>query len=116
MENYKSDSLPKIYEEVTGKVFSDPEWIGSETFGKEEWDILKEVCEKLYPQEQLAFEMMYSLIDTENRAKSLNQRKGIINKLEDSITHTFYADEEDATKYYQERIKRKKDLDGKYNE
>ena len=110
------DSLPGIYKEVTGEVFPDPEWIGSETFGKEEWDILKDVCEDLYPNEQLVFEMMYSIIDTENRANSLNQRKGIINKLENNITHTFYSDEEDATKYYQERIKRKKDLDGKYNE
>lgn len=110
------DSLPSIYKDVMGKEFSDPEWITSETFGKEEWDILKNVCEDLYPQEQLVFEMMYSLIDTENRANSLNQRKGILNKLEDSITHSFYADEEDATNYYQDRIKRKKDLDGKYNE
>lgn len=110
------DELPRIYEEVTGKVFLDPEWIGSETFGKEEWDILKNVCEELYPDEELTFEMMYSLIDIENQANSLNQRKGILDKLEACITHTFYADETDATKYYQERITRKKELGGKYNE
>ena len=72
------DSLPGIYQDVTGKEFADPEWVGSEAFRKEEWDILREVCADLYPDEELAFEMMYSLVDIENKATSLNQRKGII--------------------------------------
>ena len=66
--------------------------------------------------EELAFEMMYSLVDVENKATSLNQRKGILDELEACITHTFYRDEDDATIYYQDRISRKKDLGGKYNE
>lgn len=110
------DALPRIYQEVTGKEFVDPEWVGSEAFRKEEWDILREVCHDLYPNEELAFEMMYSLIDVENRATSLNQRKGILNDLEACIIHTFYRDEDDATNYYQDRIIRKKDMGGKYNE
>ena len=62
------DTLPEIYEEVIGKPFYDPEWIGSETFKKEEWNILRDVCMEMYPDEKLTFEMMYSLIDIENRA------------------------------------------------
>ena len=110
------DSLPGIYQDVTGKEFADPEWVGSEAFRKEEWDILREVCADLYPDEELAFEMMYSLVDIENKATSLNQRKGILDELEACITHTFYKNEDDATSYYQNRISRKKDLGGKYNE
>lgn len=110
------DVLPRIYQEVTGKEFVDPEWVGSEAFRQEEWDILREVCNDLYPDEELTFEMMYSLIDIENRATSLNQRKGILDDLEACITHTFYQNEEDAASYYQDRISRKKDLGGKYNE
>lgn len=110
------DSLPAIYKEVTGREFDDPEWVGSETFRKEEWDILNEVCKELYPGEELTFEMMYSLIDIENKAASLNQRKGILDELEACITHTFYRNKDDATKYYQERISRKKEFGGKYNE
>lgn len=110
------DSLPGIYESVTGKQFSDPEWVGSETFRKDEWDILKNVCEKLYPDEELVFEMMYSLIDVENQANSLNKRKGILDDLESCIIHTFYTNEADATQYYQERVSRKRQLGGKYNE
>ena len=110
------DTLPGIYEDVIGKPFYDPEWIGSETFKKEEWDILRDVCAEMYPDEELTFEMMYTLIDIENRANSLNHRKGILDQLEDCIEHTFYADENDATQYYQDRLERKKQLGGKYDE
>ena len=109
------DSLPGIYEDIIGKKFEDPEWVGSEVFRKEEWDILKEVVDELYPEEELAFEMAYSLIDTENQSSSLNKRKGITDSLEECIRKTFYKNEEDATQYYMDRVIRKKDLGGKYN-
>lgn len=110
------DSLPRIYKEVFGKEFEDPDWIQNESFGKDEWDILKQVCEELYPDEELSFEMMYSLIDTEASINSVNERKGILNSLESCIRKTFYSDEEDATNYYRSQLERKKDLGGKYNE
>ena len=113
------DSLPEIYKKVTGKKFDDPEWVGSEAFRKEEWDILeevvKEVVNDLYPGEEMAFEMAYSLIDIENQATSLNKRKGITEALESCIRKTFYKNEDDATQYYMDRVIRKKDLGGKYN-
>ena len=109
------DSLPRIYSEVMGKEFEDPEWIAPEAFRHEEWNILKDVVMKLYPDEELAFEMAYSLIDIENHANSLNQRKGITDVLEDSIQRTFYKNEEDATEFYLSQMNRKKDLGGKYN-
>lgn len=110
------DALPRIYEDVVGKKFDDPEWVGSEAFRSEEWNILKEVVEELYPDEELAFEMVYSLIDIENQSSSLNKRKGIIDSLEACIQKTFYKNEKDATDYYMERMVRKKELGGKYNE
>ena len=109
------DSLPRIYLEVMGKVFDDPEWIAPEAFKLEEWNILKDVVNELYPEEQLAFEMAYSLIDIENRSNSLNQRRGITDTLEKSIRHTFYKNEEDATEFYLSQMSRKRDLGGKYN-
>lgn len=110
------DSLPRIYESVMGCEFKDSEWIANEAFGKDEWDILKQVCKDLYPNEELSFEMMYSLIDTEARISSVNERKGILNSLESCIRKTFYSDEEDATLYYRKQLERKKDMGGKYNE
>lgn len=110
------DSLPGIYEDVTGRPFEDPDWMRSETFGKEEWDILQQVCRDLYPDQELSFEMMYSLIDTENRATSMNDRKGITDSLTKCIQDNYYSDENDALQYYTARVIRKKDYGGKYNE
>lgn len=110
------DSLPGIYEQIMGKPFDDPDWIVNESFGKEEWEVLKDVVNQLYPDEELAFEMTYSLIDIEKRSNSLNKRKGVSDDLTGCIQHTFYKNEEDATKYYIDQTQRKKDLGGKYNE
>ncbi len=110
------DTLPAIYEKVMGKTFEDPDWIVNESFGKEEWDILKGVVAEKYPDEELAFEMVYSLLDTEKRSNNLNKRKGVLAELEGCIHHTFYKNEKDATKYYLDQTIRKKDLGGKYNE
>lgn len=135
------DSLPRIYEEVTGKQFDDPDWIGSEAFGSNEWTILGETCDSV--MEQKAFkesriasqsakdgepskledlrdntimEMMASLIDVENRAMGLGDRKDILDDLEKCIKKNFYEDETDATKYYRDQLQRKKDMGAKYNE
>lgn len=110
------DAVPRIYKKVFGKEFDDPDWIAQENFGKEEWDILKDVCEKAYGDQELAFEMMYSLIDVENNASDMKQRKGIVDDLEAVIGKTFYQDEKDAEQYYMAKMNRKKEYGGKYNE
>lgn len=110
------DTVPQIYESVLGIPFNDPDWINVDNFGREEWDILKSVCQRLYGNEELAFEMMYSLIDVENHSAGLNERKGIIDNLEAIISRTFYQNESDATQYYSDKMVRKKNMGGRYNE
>ena len=136
------DSLPRIYEEVMGKPFEDPDWIGSETFGVKEWELLGKVCDEglqscqftdsvdakkeaiekqdtsrlEFMKDNLALDMIASLIDVENRATSLHDRKGILDELEGCIKKDFYSDEADATDYYRSQLQRKKDVGGKYNE
>lgn len=110
------DSIPKIYEEVFGIPFSDPNWIHEENFGKDEWDILRSVCSEAYGDEELAFEMMYKIIDIENHANGLHQRQGVVDSLGDVIHQTFYKNEEDAQQYYFEKMSRKKEMGGRYNE
>lgn len=110
------DSLPRIFKKVFGKDFEDPEWISNGSFGSEEWDILKQVCEEVCPDEKLAFEMMYSMIDTENAASGMHQRNTVLDDLQRVISTTFYRDEEDALDYYTNTMIRKKDLGGRYNE
>ena len=110
------DSIPTIYQRVMRKPFDDPDWIHLDNFSKEEWDILSTVCKNMCKDEELAFEMMYTLIDLENRASGLNDRKGILDDVEKAIRCTFYQNEADATKYYSDRMTRKKQLGGQYNE
>ena len=110
------DSLPQIYEKVFGKSFDDPQWIHYENFGKAEWDLLKKVCEEAYPDEKLLFEAAYSLVDIENKASGLNQRKGILEEVNNVISKTYYKNEEDATSFYTNIMLRKKENGGKYNE
>ncbi len=110
------DTLPSIYENTLGTPFYDPQWLNTGTFGHAEWETLRQVCEEMHPNEELNFEMMYSLIDVESRANSLNQRKGILDSLENCITHNFYENEQDALQYYMERLERKRSLGGKYEE
>jgi DNA sulfur modification protein DndC len=74
------DSVPRIYEEVIGRKFDDPEWIGSEAFGKNEWDILCDTCRDLYSKEELMPELMSSLIDVEVQANGMAERKDILKK------------------------------------
>lgn len=111
-----NDTVPQIFESVLGIPFSDPDWIHADNFGREEWDILKSVCKRLYGDEELAFEMMYSLIDVENHSAGLDERKGIIDDLEAVISRTFYQNESDATNYYSDKMVRKKNMGGRYNE
>lgn len=111
------DSLPRIYKEETGLMFEDPEWLASDAFKYNEWEMLKEVCEQdAFKDETQLFELMYNLIDTENRVNNINERKGILDSLEKCIKYNFYQDETDATQYYTEQLARKKDMGGKYNE
>lgn len=110
------DSLPGIYERVMGKPFDDPEWIHGGNFGQEEWKILEEVCHRMYQDEELTFEMMYTLIDLENKAVGPNQRKDILDGINSTISKTFYKNEEDATRFYSDMMARKKEYGGKYNE
>ena len=110
------DSVPRIYKEVIGKEFVDPEWIGSESFGKEEWDILMDTCQDLYGDEELMPELMASLIDVEVEANGMAERKGILEKLDRCVRKTFYKNEEDATEFYSKRVNRQKDVGGKYDE
>lgn len=110
------DAVPRIYKDIIGKELYDPNWIGSESFGKEEWDILLDTCQELYSEELLMPELMSSLIDVETTAKGMAERKGILEKLDNCVRKAFYKNEEDATEFYSNRVNRQKDVGGKYNE
>ncbi|MBD2540902.1 DNA phosphorothioation system sulfurtransferase DndC [Coleofasciculus sp. FACHB-SPT36] len=71
------DSLPRIYEEVTGEPFRD-ERPGAERklLGTDEWEVLQEIC-----NDEMHLELMAKLLDTE-RQFQVKSRRGVYEKLD----------------------------------
>ena len=73
------DSLPRIYEEVTGEVFKDPRPGADQSIlGSDEWGVLEEICEG----DGMHLELMSRLLDTERQFKKKTRRVGIYESLE----------------------------------
>ncbi|HEY9769446.1 MAG TPA: DNA phosphorothioation system sulfurtransferase DndC [Coleofasciculaceae cyanobacterium] len=71
------DSLPRIYQEVTGEVFKDIR-IGADEklLGNDEWETLAEICD-----DEMQLELMSKLLDTERQFYTKNRRTGIYDSL-----------------------------------
>lgn len=109
------DSLPAIYEQAIDRQYPDVFSEGS-AFGRNELDLLAEVCYEQLPGEQLSLNMMASLIDIERKSSDMKRRKGIIKDLEAQIVKCFYSDEEDALGFVLAKNRRKKEYGGVYDE
>ncbi len=74
------DSLPRIYEEVTGEVFRDLVRHGSDRslLGSDEWNTLEEIC----GEDAMHLELMAKLLDTERQFHTKSRRVGIYETLE----------------------------------
>ncbi|MEB3827550.1 DNA phosphorothioation system sulfurtransferase DndC [Phormidium sp. CCY1219] len=73
------DSLPRIYEEVTGEPFQDSR-PGADTrsLGSDEWAVLKEIC----GEDAMQLELMAKLMGTEYQFRNKSRRIGIYEALE----------------------------------
>lgn len=100
------DMVPKIYERVIGKPFEDHSILSNKYYGKEEWDILSEVCKDLYPEHELMLEMQSSLLDMEAKNSAISSTKNVVKNLEAKIKHSYYKNEEDAEDMLRMRRKR----------
>lgn len=105
------DAVPEIYERMTGREYGeDPGWTNPTGLGTQEWRLLMETCAEVAPDEELAFEMAYSLLDLEARSLGLSQRKGLLDGLEKTVRRCSYKDEEDALGYYRAMLEREGQL------
>ncbi|HBK97280.1 MAG TPA: DNA phosphorothioation system sulfurtransferase DndC [Microcoleaceae bacterium UBA10368] len=67
------DSLPRIYEEVTGEPFEDSRPAAErKLLGSDEWTVLEEMCE-----DKMHLELMAKLLDTERQYYTKPRRTGI---------------------------------------
>ena len=95
------DAVPGIYERVTGLPYGeDPGWTNPTGLDREDWRLLMEVCAEVAPDEELAFEMAYTLLDIEARSVGLSQRKGLLEGIEKAVRKCSYKNEEDAMEFY----------------
>lgn len=73
------DSLPRIYEEVTGEPFKDLRpGADYSLLGTDEWSTLEEICE----EDAMHLELMAKLLDTERQYYTKSSRSGIYGDLE----------------------------------
>lgn len=84
------DSLPRIYNEVTGKQFVDPRPnAGNSDLGTDEWELLEELCDD--PMER---ELMVRLLDTERQFQTMSRRVGVLDALEKCFETSSRSQEE----------------------
>jgi DNA sulfur modification protein DndC len=85
------DSLPRIYQEITGEAFKDPR-PGSDysLLGSDEWEVLEEIC----AGDAMQLELMAKLLDTERQFKKKTRRVGIFESLEKCFDTSSRSQEE----------------------
>jgi DNA sulfur modification protein DndC len=88
------DSLPQIYQQVTGEEFIDPRpGAGYSLLGSDEWAVLEEICSN----DAMHLELMAKLLDTERQYRKKSRRVGIYDALEKCF-ETSSLSQEDAIK------------------
>lgn len=96
------DSLPTIYEEVTGlefpKLASDDELLQLE-----DWNALKDIC----GEDEQFFDLQVQLIDIERQYRGMSRRVGVFDSLEKKLRDGQYENEEDAIQIRQEEERRR---------
>jgi len=97
------DTLPQIYEEVTGQRFPDSRLDDSLPFGADEMRLLEEAC----GGDRLHFELSRQLIDIERRYRSSSRRAGLFGAIEQAFRRNFYDNNDDAAA----RAKRRRDVE-----
>ena len=85
------DSLPSIYQEITGERFKDPR-PGSDNkrIGNDEWEVLQELC----GNDKMQLELMAKLLDTERQYRTKSRRVGIYESLEKCFDTSSRSQEE----------------------
>jgi DNA sulfur modification protein DndC len=100
-ENHEfDDSLPRIYQEVTGEAFRDPRPGSDRTLlGSDEWAVLEEIC----GDDAMHLELMAKLLDTERQYRTMARRNGIFEALEKCFETSSRSKEEAITNAHYKR-------------
>jgi DNA sulfur modification protein DndC len=97
------DSLPRIYEAVTGEPFEDSRPAAErKLLGSDEWTVLEEMCD-----DKMHLELMAKLLDTERQYYTKPRRTGIYADLDKCFeTSSRSKDEAIGNAHYQRNLKK----------
>jgi len=102
------DSLPRIFEEVTGSPFpkraDDGNWLQPE-----DWDLLREVC----CEDKAFFDLQVSLLGVERRFRGMTRRSGVFEALEDRLRVGMCHNEQEAVAILSGQRDRREEVSGK---
>ena len=101
------DSLPRIYQEVTGEEFPRPREDGN-TLRSDDWELLRDVCEG----DEVLFDLQVALLGVEQKFRGMTRRVGVIEALEKCLKAAVFEDEKEAFAVLTERDQRLKRLKG----
>ena len=98
------DSLPRIYEEVTGQAFPKPPSDDNLLRG-EDWEILREVC----GEDEEFFRLQTGLLDIEREFRGMSRRTGIYEALGARLRAGQFANEQEALAIRQDQENRREE-------
>src|SRR4028118_357529 len=98
------DSLPRIYEEVTGEPFADSRPAAErKLLGSDEWAVIEEICS----EDKMHLELMAKLLDTERQYYTKSRRTGIYGDLGKCFeTSSDRKEEAIGNAHYQRNLKK----------
>ena len=99
------DSLPRIYEEVTGESFPKLRDDGN-ALQADDWQLLREIC----TGDEVLFGTQVALLGVEQRFRGMTRRVGVIEALEKCLKAAIFENEKDAVDVLTARDKRLKKL------
>ena len=97
------DTLPGIYESVTGRPYDDGTISKNKYFGAAEAGLLQAACQTVCPAETLMYELQRALLDIEAKAEAISNKRNVIQKFEREIQKAFYRSPEEAEQLAQAR-------------
>jgi DNA sulfur modification protein DndC len=99
------DSLPALYERVTGEPYPGQRLDDGMSFSAEDIQLLREIS-----GDNLHFELTRQLLSIERKHRVMARRAGVFQELERAIERGFYEDAEDAAERARSRHARRDDL------
>jgi DNA sulfur modification protein DndC len=100
------DSLPRIYQEVTGAPYPGPRLDDTMTLQAEDLAILREAC----GEDHLHYELTRELLGVTRQALQSQRRSGHYDKMECTFAKHYYDGQEDAMDHARERARRRSEI------